>query len=138
MSDDYKIGPGKPPRHTQFKKGQSGNPGGRRRERLDFEMLLLEEAQRSLSIKGSDKLLTCLEAVLRKQTLMALNGNARAMKDMLDRIERSFRQKSGPEPVIDDPEDDEAMIARAMRRRPGPDSGSYNDDEDDAPGDADE
>jgi hypothetical protein len=32
MSDtesDYKVGPGKPPLHTRFKKGQSGNPRGR-------------------------------------------------------------------------------------------------------------
>jgi hypothetical protein len=25
----YKVGPGRPPLHTRFKKGQSGNPGGR-------------------------------------------------------------------------------------------------------------
>lgn len=28
---DYKVGKGKPPKHTQFKKGQSGNPDGARR-----------------------------------------------------------------------------------------------------------
>lgn len=27
--EDYEIGFGKPPKHTQFKKGQSGNPKGR-------------------------------------------------------------------------------------------------------------
>jgi Family of unknown function (DUF5681) len=27
--DDYKVGHSKPPKHTQFKKGQSGNPSGR-------------------------------------------------------------------------------------------------------------
>ena len=27
--DDYKVGPGRPPLHTRFQKGQSGNPGGR-------------------------------------------------------------------------------------------------------------
>ena len=26
---DYQVGPGRPPLHTRFKKGQSGNPGGR-------------------------------------------------------------------------------------------------------------
>ena len=26
---DYKVGPGRPPLHTRFKKGQSGNPGWR-------------------------------------------------------------------------------------------------------------
>jgi hypothetical protein len=25
----YKVGPGRPALHTRFKKGQSGNPGGR-------------------------------------------------------------------------------------------------------------
>ena len=30
-TDDYTIGYRKPPRHSQFRKGQSGNPGGRRR-----------------------------------------------------------------------------------------------------------
>src|SRR6267378_3040484 len=25
----YQVGPGRPPLHTRFKKGQSGNPGGR-------------------------------------------------------------------------------------------------------------
>lgn len=28
---DYEVGKGKPPKHTQFKKGQSGNPEGARR-----------------------------------------------------------------------------------------------------------
>jgi hypothetical protein len=31
MSDgerDYQVGPGKPPLHTRFRKGQSGNPRG--------------------------------------------------------------------------------------------------------------
>lgn len=27
--DDYTVGYGKPPRHTRFQKGQSGNPRGR-------------------------------------------------------------------------------------------------------------
>ena len=28
---DYKVGTGRPPLHTRFKDGQSGNPGGRPR-----------------------------------------------------------------------------------------------------------
>ena len=30
IAGDYKVGPGKPPLGSRFKKGQSGNPGGRR------------------------------------------------------------------------------------------------------------
>jgi hypothetical protein len=32
--DDYKVGPGRPPLHTRFLKGQSGNPGGRSHKKL--------------------------------------------------------------------------------------------------------
>lgn len=28
-ADDYKVGHGRPPKETQFKKGQFGNPNGR-------------------------------------------------------------------------------------------------------------
>jgi len=31
---DYKVGPGKPPLHTRFKKGESGNPRGRQPKNL--------------------------------------------------------------------------------------------------------
>ena len=31
---EYKVGPGRPPLHTRFKKGRSGNPGGRRSKSL--------------------------------------------------------------------------------------------------------
>jgi hypothetical protein len=31
---DYKVGPGKPPLHTRFTKGQPGNPGGRGKKQL--------------------------------------------------------------------------------------------------------
>jgi hypothetical protein len=37
MADDqheYKVGPGRPPLHTRFQKGQSGNPGGRSKKKL--------------------------------------------------------------------------------------------------------
>jgi hypothetical protein len=32
--NDYKVGPGRPPLHTRFQKGQSGNPGGRSQKQL--------------------------------------------------------------------------------------------------------
>ena len=31
---DYKVGPGRPPLRTRFRKGQSGNPGGRSKKNL--------------------------------------------------------------------------------------------------------
>jgi hypothetical protein len=37
MADDqhgYKVGPARPPLHTRFRKGQSGNPGGCSKKKL--------------------------------------------------------------------------------------------------------
>jgi hypothetical protein len=31
---DYKAGPGRPPLHSRFRKGQFGNPGGRSQKKL--------------------------------------------------------------------------------------------------------
>ena len=46
MSDDdkadYKVGYKKPPLHTRFKKGQSGNPSGRPKGSKNFSTLLAE------------------------------------------------------------------------------------------------
>ena len=39
---DYKVGYKKPPLHTRFKKGQSGNPRGRPKGSKNFSTLLAE------------------------------------------------------------------------------------------------
>jgi hypothetical protein len=41
---DYKVGPGRPPLHTRFRKGQSGNPGGRSKKQLHQLHALLADA----------------------------------------------------------------------------------------------
>ena len=41
-SGDYEVGYGRPPRHTRFAKGQSGNPRGRPCGAKNFTTLLEE------------------------------------------------------------------------------------------------
>jgi hypothetical protein len=84
---DYEVGYGKPPRHTRFKKGQSGNPRGRAKrggganlaavvsEILD-EMLTLNENGRRRKIPK--------RTALAKQIVNgALQGDARAIQSLL-------------------------------------------------------
>jgi hypothetical protein len=90
-SATYEVGYGKPPRHTQFRKGKSGNPGGRPR-RLPVERanaLLLAEAYRCVAIKEDGRMVpvTALQAILRSQVELAINGNYRAQRDVLKAVQ---------------------------------------------------
>jgi hypothetical protein len=89
-SASYEVGYRKPPRHTQFQKGQSGNPGGRPR-RLPAERLVelaLYEAYRTTIVMedGHATPMPAIQAVLRSQIESAASGNVRAQRDILAMI----------------------------------------------------
>ena len=45
-NDEYKVGHGKPPKHTQFGAGKSGNPAGKTASQKKLEMKNAEAAMR--------------------------------------------------------------------------------------------
>ena len=62
MKTPYTVGYGKPPKDTQFKKGKSGNPLGRRKKRmldngakepLSFQKALIDELKSPIRITES-------------------------------------------------------------------------------------
>ena len=120
-SASYEVGYRKPPRHTQFQKGQSGNPGGRPRrlpvERL--EELALYEAYRTTLVMedGHATPMPAIQAVLRRQFESAASGNVRAQRDILAMIRDIERVRSmsslfeGADDVVDDTDDADAIDA---------------------------
>jgi hypothetical protein len=110
-SDQHKIGYGKPPVHKRFRKGQSGNPGGRPRGMTAGRAaaLALKEAYRLVNVREGDKVLTlpAIQAVLRSQVALAAKGNGpaqRALFEAVQAIEREIeaeaaaRKSSGANP----------------------------------------
>ena len=83
--DDDKVGYGKPPKHTQFGKGQSGNPKGRpkrtRNFRTDLEDVLKSKVR--ISEDGCSKAVSSQMAALMRLREKALNGDGRALDRML-------------------------------------------------------
>jgi hypothetical protein len=92
----YEVGYAKPPVHTRFRKGQSGNPGGRRAACPATERtkaLLLEEAFRTVTVSKGDRTLAlpAIQAVLRSQMELALRGDFDAQQFVVTTIQKLGR-----------------------------------------------
>jgi hypothetical protein len=84
-TDDYKVGYGKPPRHTQFKKGQSGHPSGRPKGSKIRLADIYEKYGRKkvkMTIDGRAERVSMLEAIVVQQFAMA-QKSPRALADLL-------------------------------------------------------
>lgn len=84
--DQYVTGYGKPPVHTRFQKGQSGNPSGKPRKMLsDDEIVLRELASRvTVAEGGKKKRMSKLEVMIKKQVVLAMQGDPKAVRFVTD------------------------------------------------------
>jgi|KBSSwiStaDraftv2_1062776.scaffolds.fasta_scaffold2937806_2 hypothetical protein len=79
-NDDYEVGRGRPPKHTQFVKGQSGNPSGTKKRRTFLDELaegLDEEVEGPIA--GVPTMMTMRRAAVRTLLIKAVKGDMRAM-----------------------------------------------------------
>src|SRR5580704_1822923 len=95
-ADEHKVGYRKPPVHTRFRKGQSGNPGGRPRGMTagKARALALKEAYRPVNVREGDKVITlpAIQAVLRSQVALAAKGNGPAQRALIEAIQAIERE----------------------------------------------
>jgi Family of unknown function (DUF5681) len=103
--DGYEVGYAKPPIATQFKKGRSGNPAGRKRaDRIDdlrvlIDQLLAEPVE--VRIDGKVREMSALEAMLQSLSMNALKGDPRATRAFFKLAQKSGQfRKAGPESAI--------------------------------------
>jgi len=85
-TENYEVGYGKPPKHTRFKKGASGNPAGRRKKPLDFDAALLREARSLMTItdNGRKKRVSKHDVVVKQMVNNAMKGKASAQRMYFD------------------------------------------------------
>jgi hypothetical protein len=118
---DYQVGYGKPPQHTRFKKGESGNPAGRPKGTKNLTTLFEKELKQRVVVteNGRRRSITKQEAMVKHLVNKAVSGDRPLMQLLLDEIRLiETRAASSPSGASIDEADREVMrqIQERMRR----------------------
>ena len=122
----YGVGYGRPPKHTRFQPGQSGNPKGRPKGTMNLKTDLMEELSERISVSegGKSKKLSKQRALLKSLVAKAITkGDARAANILINLMVRvlevSAEEREGDLISEDDLAILENFIAR-QKPRPAP------------------
>ena len=89
----YEVGYRRPPASGRFRPGTSGNPRGRPKGSRNFITLLEQELNKTISVteNGRKRKLTRLQAIVKRMVNSALNGDQRALLNLLEIMRRTGR-----------------------------------------------
>jgi hypothetical protein len=111
---DYEVGYCKPPKHSRFKKGESGHPSGPKRGNRSLKTILNEVMAEKISING--KAMPKKEAAVRRLFADAMTGNRTAMTSLLSLLSQTgeLSVEQDLKPALS--ELDQSQFLRAVRR----------------------
>jgi hypothetical protein len=116
--NDYEVGHGRPPKHTQFKKGESGNPRGRVDGSKNLATLIEQALERRVSFteNGRRRTITMREAIAIQLVKRAASGDAKSMNLLInhDRTRAADAERVGQAKPINE-ELDRAIIMAFLR-----------------------
>jgi Family of unknown function (DUF5681) len=118
MSGDFDVGYKKPPKRTQFRKGQSGNPQGRPKGTKNLKTDLIEEMQEQILVReGSrERKISKQRAMLKSMAAQAIKGNTKATSIVLGLLYRLTHADATNEPAGDLNAEDLAIIEGFTKR----------------------
>jgi hypothetical protein len=116
---DDTIGYKRPPAHTRFRPGRSGNPNGRPKRRPSFRAALLAELAASMPAEDQKRAGSKLQALVKKLVDSAIAGDARAQSILVGALAR-IGDVEDNEPnslTVDDREILDAYVGGELERR---------------------
>lgn len=93
-NESYQVGPGRPPKEFQFKKGQSGNPRGTKRKTpsiaSDFKTLLERALNKKITLRQAnrERIVTMAEAGIEHLVNRYAQGDRHARRDLMRLAEK--------------------------------------------------
>jgi hypothetical protein len=120
--DNDRIGYRRPPTHTRFKPGQSGNPKGRPKHARNLKTEFLEELSEVIRVREGDREMKISKqrAFVKALIAAAIKGDIRAASALVS-FYRAFGSEpedaQPPSPTPDDLEILDEFVGREVRRR---------------------
>ena len=116
MSDG--VGYKRPPIASRWKKGQSGNPGGRKKGSLNLRTDLLAELAKVIQINedGAVRRITKQRALLKSLAVRGIKGDAKAAHLILNLMVRLLEPEQAEKPDAMVSAEDEAILEAYLRR----------------------
>lgn len=132
MADqDYDVGYRRPPKATQFKKGESGNPKGRPKGSRSLEKVVVDELKVKITVNenGRSKKVKKAEAIAKQMVNKAMTGDPKAISLVLGVSNRhDDKQAAKDTPIIETlPEEDRQVMESLMARMKTQFNGSKED-----------
>lgn len=114
----YDVGYGKPPKHAQFKKGQSGNLKGRPKGTLNLATVLERTLREQVVINenGRRTVITKLEAAITQLVNKAASGDAHAMRYLCHLVISAEERSVVVEPITQFSDTDQKVMDNILRR----------------------
>jgi hypothetical protein len=122
---DYDVGYGKPPPHTQFQKGVSGNPRGRPRGSKNLKTLARKVMNTKVTLRenGKTRTVSKAEAMLMAVFNRGLSGDPSAARISLSVMQLALAESEGqgatPDSAPLQTQDDLTVLSDLMKRYGG-------------------
>lgn len=116
---DYTIGRGKPPKHTQFRKGDGRKRPGRKKGSKNLRTIIMEAVNDpvTVTVEGKTRKISKLQATAMQLATKAATGNDRAIAKLLDWVDEIEARAEAARPAEYPFSDADITVIRQVYKR---------------------